>query len=84
MTRFGGFLCFVFISLPAFTEHALIYFRVRHSQIVNAKFDTKIFLLYTFPCILEYHNSSQFQFVLCARCKKFLVYVSDYFRVTKS
>ena len=38
-------------------------------------FDTKIFLLYAFPCILEYHNSDQFQFLLCARCKERLVYV---------
>ena len=34
MTRFGGFLCFMFIiSLPGFTEHAL-YFIVKQSQIV--------------------------------------------------
>ena len=41
-------------------------------------FDTKIFLLYTFLCDLEYHNSDQFQFLFCARCKKLLVYVYDY------
>ena len=72
MTRFGGFL----------TEQAL-YFRVRQSQIVKCKFlISKYSILYTFTCILEYHNSDQFQ-LLCARCK-LLVYVSDYFRVTRS
>ena len=45
---------------------------------------TLYFYFYTFLCILEYHNSDQVQFLLCARCKNGLVYVSDYFRVTKS
>ena len=37
MIRFGGFLCFMFISLPGFTEHAL-YFGVRQGPIVKCKF----------------------------------------------
>ena len=38
MARFGGFLSLFDVYIPAFTEHALINFRVRQSQIVNANF----------------------------------------------
>ena len=44
MARFGGFLCFMFKSLPGLTEYAL-YFRVANCQMQN--FNTTIFLLYT-------------------------------------
>ena len=84
MTRVGGFLCFMFISLPDFTEHAL-YFRVRQSQIVKCKFlILKYFSFRHFHVFLKYQNIDQFQFLLWATCKKLPVYVSDYFRGTRS
>ena len=58
MTRFGGFLCFMFISLPEQLQNMLYILELDKAKLSMQIFYIKIFLFYTFPCILEYHNSN--------------------------